>query len=126
MALWSPELYALGLPPNWAACILLLWQADYCGQSGGHSWPLVYLVAKPCLVRRLLATGGQGWDTRLLAAGPQGVLRLVLAHWQAKPSCGGVCCGTSVPGSSVHLADGLRQFLTLWVTSVPKLVLPFW
>lgn len=29
--LWSPELYALKVPAMWAAWILLLWQADYCG-----------------------------------------------------------------------------------------------
>ena len=32
--LWSPELYALGIPLMWALWVLLLWWADYSGQSG--------------------------------------------------------------------------------------------
>lgn len=43
--------------PCWAVWILLLWQADYCGQSGRLGWPLVQIVARPRLLKGLLATG---------------------------------------------------------------------
>ena len=49
----------------WAVWVLLLWQADYYGQCGRCGWPPVQLVARPCLVRRLLVGGGQGWVTRV-------------------------------------------------------------
>lgn len=55
--LWSPELYAVGVPSVWAECVLLLWQAAYCGQSCWHGSPSVWVTGRPYLVRRLLATG---------------------------------------------------------------------
>ena len=79
--LWSPELYALGEFPIWALWVLLLWQADYCGQSWRCVWLLFLLVARPCLVWRLPAIGGWGWFKMWLAVDPWGVPVLVLAHW---------------------------------------------
>ena len=55
--LWSGELYALGVPPMWAVCALLL-QADYCGCSGRWSWLLTWLAIRPCLVKLLQACCG--------------------------------------------------------------------
>ena len=45
--LWSLELYALGVPCIWTVWVLLLWEADYCEQSGRHGWLLVWLSNKP-------------------------------------------------------------------------------
>ena len=59
--LWSPQLYALGVPPVWAARSLLLWWADYCVHTGRYGWLPAQLVARPYLVWRLLASGGHGW-----------------------------------------------------------------
>ena len=63
----------------WAVWFFLLWQTDYCGLSGRHGW-LVWLVARPCLVWKLPATGWQGRIIRQLAVEPQEVPMLVLAH----------------------------------------------
>lgn len=52
--LWSLELYAVMLA-MWA-----FWQADYCGLPGMYGWPPVWLITRPYLLQRLLATGG--WD----------------------------------------------------------------
>ena len=60
---WSPD---LGVPPIWAAWVLLLWQADYCGQSGRYGWPSSWLVARPFLMWRLPAAGWRGWVMRRL------------------------------------------------------------
>ena len=38
--LWSPELYALGVPLIWAAWVLLLWQAYSVGGLVGMAGPL--------------------------------------------------------------------------------------
>ena len=71
-SLESPELagflttgaYALGVPSVWAAWGLLLWWADYCRWSGMCGWPLIWLVAWPCLMQRLPAPvrWGSGWQ----------------------------------------------------------------
>lgn len=34
----------------WIAWVLLLWQADYCGQTVRSVWSLVWLVFRSCLV----------------------------------------------------------------------------
>lgn len=59
-ALWSLELYALGMPLMWALWVLLLYWENYYGQSGRCGWSPVQLVARLCLVQRLLGTGGRG------------------------------------------------------------------
>ena len=47
--LWSPELYALGVPPVWAVWALLLWGADYYEWSGRYGRPcLADYQALPC------------------------------------------------------------------------------
>ena len=79
--IWSPGLYALGVPPLWAAWVLLLWWDDYCGESDRHSWLPVQLVARPRLVQRLLAAIWQGWVIRQLIVEPWGAPGLLLAHW---------------------------------------------
>ena len=43
-----------------------MWWSGRCG------WPLVHLVARPYLVRRLLATGWLGQVMRQLAVEPRG------------------------------------------------------
>lgn len=35
-------------------------KADYCGHTSKYDWPPAQLVARPCLVQRLLATSGWG------------------------------------------------------------------
>ena len=87
------------------AWVLLLWRANYVGSLIGLVWLPVQLVAKPCLVWRLPASGW--WDqlTRQLTAKPQEGPRasagslvaevrvqktpgLLPAHWWEKPSPG--------------------------------------
>ena len=95
--LWSVELYALGVPSMWAVGVLLLRWIDYYGFSGGWDWPPIWLVFRLCLVWRLLATCGWGWDVADCTA--REVLILVLTHWWVRlgpraswgwcpPSCG--------------------------------------
>ena len=64
---------------------------------------MVQLVARSCLVRRLLTVGRQGQDMRWLAIEPQGVRGPVLAHWWVElvSRVGGHGPGT--PESSVSL-----------------------
>ena len=57
-------------PPMWAA---LLWWADYCGSSGRRDWPLLQLVARTCLVWRLLATCWWGQVMKQVGVEPQGI-----------------------------------------------------
>ena len=53
--LWSPELYALGVPHNLDAWAFLEWWANYCRHPGRQGWTLSHLAAKPCLVHWLLS-----------------------------------------------------------------------
>ena len=48
--LWSLELYALGVPPVWAAWVLVLRRADYVwsGRCGWHPGPVRHCQALPC------------------------------------------------------------------------------
>ena len=55
-------------------------KADYCGLSGRCVWLPFQLVARPCLVPWLPATGGRDQVLSSLVAGPQGVPGLVLAQ----------------------------------------------
>ena len=66
-------------------------RVDYCGHAGRCDWLPAHLFARPCLVQRLLAAGGQSWALGLaclwvepvsgwLAVG-SGVPVLVLASW---------------------------------------------
>ena len=48
--------FGRGCPSVW---VFLLWQADHWGLSGRCGWPLVWWVARPCLVQRQLTTGWQ-------------------------------------------------------------------
>ena len=50
-SLWSPELYTIGVPHIWAPWVLLLWWADYCGQSGNCGWPWSSWLPGPALYR---------------------------------------------------------------------------
>ena len=64
-ACWSdihpPELYAQGMPLMGAAWALLLQQADYCEQSGRHSWLQVSCLPGPyCCWLMLGRDGSQG------------------------------------------------------------------
>lgn len=36
---------------RWAGCVVLAWQADWCGQSSKFEWPLAELVAGPYFCR---------------------------------------------------------------------------
>ena len=64
----------------WAAWVLLLWQADYCGWSDRCGCPPVWLFARPCIVWRLPDADGWGWVMRQLTVEPHGAPGLVLAH----------------------------------------------
>ena len=55
-------------------------QVDCCGHSGWPAWPLLWLVVRPCLVQRLLATGCSGQVLKQLAVEPQRASGLMLAH----------------------------------------------
>ena len=48
--------FGRGCPSVW---VFLLWQADHWGLSGRCGWPLVWWVARPCLVQRQLTTAWQ-------------------------------------------------------------------
>ena len=63
--LWSLDPHTLARPSVWAAWALLLYWADYCEHAVRRGWPLVWLVARPCLVRRLLANDGRSWHSWL-------------------------------------------------------------
>lgn len=66
--------------------------------------PSLRLVARPCIVWRLLGTGGWVWFRRLMAVKPCGALGLILAHWYVELVLGGYRAGGT--GSSVHLLVG--------------------
>ena len=54
--LLSPKLYALEISPKRAVCVLLLWWLTVAGGGSDRlGWTLVWLVARPCLMRMLLA-----------------------------------------------------------------------
>lgn len=95
-ALWSLELYVLGVPPMWAARALL----------GGGLW-----VAGPQSAW-LLAAGWWGQVTRQLVAEPWGlgVPGLVLAHQWTEPGSGVHGYRVVVPGSNVGLLVGEAGF----------------
>ena len=82
---------------------------EYCGQSGMHYWPFVWLAASPCF----FVEAAVCWKTRLAhdAAGCRslGVLGLVLAHWWAE-------LGFKVGGCGVGAAgwDLLLTWLAVW------------
>ena len=90
--------------------VLLLCQTHYCKQSGRHDWCLVQLVAWLCLLQRLPATGCWGWIMRLLAAEPQEVPALVLAHCWADLGSGMGGYESTVSISSVCLLVGWASF----------------
>lgn len=76
------------------------------GSLVGAAGP-VWLSARPCLVRRLLASGWQDKVTRWLAAEPRVVPDLVLTVGQSLVLAQIDGCGTRVPGASVGLlVDG--------------------
>ena len=78
--IWYPELYALGVSPMWAVCVLLLW-ADYYQPSSTGGWLPVHIVARIYLVQSLLATGKWGQVMRGLALEPKVVPGQALAYW---------------------------------------------
>ena len=82
--------------------------AGCVGSLVGLCWPLVSLVARPCLVQILLATGWLGLVTKLLTAEMQRAPELVLAHWWVKPG----------PGISARLLAGRAVSQSL--TAVPR------
>lgn len=79
--------YAVQLSSIWTARVLL-WQADYSGQSCRHGWIPVPLVARPCLGPKLPVTVQRSWFRRLLAVGLQCVQGPVLVHWWMEPDAG--------------------------------------
>lgn len=90
--------------------VLLLCQTDYCEQSCIHDWCLAQLVAWPCLLQRLPATGCWDWIMSLLVAEPQEVSDLVLAYCWADLGSG--MCGyvSRIFMSSVCLLVGQDSF----------------
>ena len=77
--LWSPELYALGVPPIWVVWVLLYDSLTTVGSLVGVAGPPVWLAARHCLVQRLPAcptlvdrVGSRGyllWDPACPEAG---------------------------------------------------------
>ena len=59
-----------GVPPLWAAYVLLLCWGNYYGWSCRCDWSPGQVGARPCLLQKLLADCNQGWITSLVAAGP--------------------------------------------------------
>ena len=80
-SLWSPELYALGMPRIWAACVLLLRQVDYHGHTGRWGSPPALLAARPYFVQRLPACWWVGPDLGTAGYRAQEILGLGLVHW---------------------------------------------
>lgn len=66
-----------------------------------YGWPLVWLVAKSCLVQRLLAPDYLGWVMGWQVAKPWRVLDLEMAHWWAERGSRVCGCSAGVPGSSI-------------------------
>lgn len=58
----------------------MYWQTDYVSGLVAMAGLLVCLIARPCLVLRLLTTGWQGQFRNLLSTEPQVVLELMMAH----------------------------------------------
>ena len=56
----SPALYDPGILPMW---VLLMWRTDYCGWSRRLSGPLVWVVARPCLIWKVFLLGFPGGST---------------------------------------------------------------
>ena len=56
----SPALYDPGILPMW---VLLMWRTDYCGWSRRLSGPLVWFVARPCLIWKVFLLGFPGGST---------------------------------------------------------------
>ena len=101
---------------------LLLGWADYCGCAGRLGWLLAWLVAKPCLMWRLVAIGncGGSWHSCLHClevlvlwlsccwAGSGHTCGftapgLVGAHWLAEPILGWLTVGLKIPRAGVSL-----------------------
>ena len=83
----------------------------------------VWLIIRLCLVQRLLATGDLGWVSRGMAAEPQEIPGLVLAHGWAEPSQCGLLQG-QLSQIKHQPASAWGQFLT-WLTvasDITKLV----
>ena len=96
------QIYALGLHPMWAAWVLLLLQADYCGQCGRCGCPRSDWLAGPALCGGWWAGLVQEADGCEALWGP-GVNAGPLVR-RAGSGVGG--CRAGGTGSSVHLLVG--------------------
>lgn len=111
-----------GVPPVWAAwafVVAAMWVSCYALRAPG---PPVWLVGRPHLVGRMLATGCWGLVLRGLAAKPQGSccsagllvggvevqesLGLMPAHWWVKPGLGAIAHPLAGRAGSRGLAVG--------------------
>ena len=101
---------------------LPLWWTGYCGCTGRRGWLLAWLVAKPCLMWRLVAVGkcGGSWHSCLHGLEVLVLLLpccwagsghtfgftapgLVGAHWPAEPILGWPTVGLKIPRAGVSL-----------------------
>ena len=80
--LWPPELDVPGVFPLWAAWILLLQQADFCGHPGHWGGPLSWLAVRPCLVQCCGCSVGWHRLPVWLVTMP-GRVQLLWVHWWA-------------------------------------------
>lgn len=88
--------------------MILVWQADWYGQSSKLDWPLAELVAGPDFCRGYRGCSLLGLGHAVSGCGTPGVLGLVLAHWSAelgsrRPQAGLVpACWWVRPGPGAH------------------------
>ena len=120
--LWSPKLYALGVPSVWVVWVLLWWQVDYYRQSGLASgfvgcqaWPCVesahhWLAGPGREVAGCVTPVGPGFSAGLLMGGVrvQGIPGLVLAHLWVKSGVGASASPLVVRVGSWGWAVGLK------------------
>ena len=97
--------------------VILSVVTHYVGSLVGLCWPLLSLVASPCLVQILSGTGFWDLIMKLLTAEMQRVPGWLLAHWWAKSS----------PGTSARLLAGKAKSWSLTaMTRFPYLVADGW
>lgn len=98
----SPELCSLGVPTVWLCGFFCRGRVDYCGNAGSCDWLPTHLLFRPCLVWRLLTTGGQSWVSGLVCSWVEPVWGDWLWVWGPRAGVGQL-----VDGSLVGVVQGL-------------------
>ena len=86
--------------------MILVWQADWYGQSSKLDWPLAELVAGPDFCRGYRGCSLLGLGHAVSGCGTPGVLGLVLAHSWVELSPEVASCQLGGPGANVSLPIG--------------------